>query len=584
MRTLWKILLPNQRRAAVLMFVLMLIGMALETLGVGLVIPVLALMTRGDIFSSQPAVAELFEMFGQPTQVQLVIAGMLLLAAMYAAKAVFLAFLAWKQATFVYSLEANLSHRLFAGYLGQPYTFHLQRNSAQLIQYAISEVNQVCRGAVKSTMILLAELLVLLGIGLLLLAIEPIGAILVMATLGITGLGFHKFSKVRLFIWGKARLHHEGMRIQHLQQGLGGVKDVKLLGRESDFLAHYALHNAEVARIYIRQNTLEALPRLWLEFLAVVGLAVLVLTMLAHGKPIESLVPTIGLFAAAAFRLMPSTNRVLTALQNLRYAFPVIDVIARELAFSANTQPLHLGNPVPLCHSLKLDGVSYTYADTSVPAIKDVNLEIFSGKSIGFIGGSGAGKSTLIDVILGLLAPSQGSVLVDGVDIQSGLRGWQDQIGYVAQNIYLTDDTLRRNIALGLSENQISDEAVNQAIHTAQLSEFVATLPDGINTIVGERGVRLSGGQRQRIGIARAIYHDPAVLVLDEATSSLDTATERGVMDAVYALHGQKTILIVAHRLTTVERCDLIVRLEHGEVVEVGPPRKVLSTSVVSNK
>lgn len=578
MQTLWSILLPNQRKAAFVMLALMLVGMVLETLGIGLVIPALTLMTQGDILSPQPDFARIVvEWLGSPTQAQLVMGGMLLLAIVYLVKAVFLAFLAWRQSTFVYGLEASLSQRLFTGYLRQPYTFHLQRNSAQLIQYSVNEVSQLSRGAVHSAMILFAELLVMTGIGVLLLVVEPVGAILVIATLGLTGFAFYKLSKARLMRWGRARQYHEGMRIQHLQQGLGGAKDVKLLGRESDFLASYAFHNEETAKVYIRQNTLEALPRLWLELLAVIGLVVLVISMLAQGKPIESVLPTLGLFAAAAFRLMPSTNRVLTTLQNLRYAFPVIEVIARELALLANAPSAASVEHLTLCRSLSIHNVSYTYSGATESALKNINLEVEIGKSVGFIGGSGAGKSTLIDVILGLLTPDQGRLTIDGKNINEVLRGWQNQIGYVPQTIYLTDDTLRRNIAFALSENQIDDLAIKRALEAAQLSEFIATLPDGLNTVVGERGVRLSGGQRQRIGIARALYHDPAVLVLDEATSSLDIATERDVMQAVNALHGEKTILIVAHRLSTVEHCDAIIHLERGEVVQVGSPKQLLN-------
>ncbi len=560
------------------MLALMLVGMVLETVGIGLVIPAIALMTQGDLLSHQPTVARIVvEWLGSPTQVQLVIGGLLLLVMVYLVKALFLAFLAWRQSIFVYGLEANLSHRLFSGYLRQPYTFHLQRNSAQLIQYSVNEVAQFSRGAVRSAMTLITELLVMIGIGTLLFVVEPVGAILVTATLGLTGFAFYKLSKGRLMHWGRARQYHERMRIQHLQQGLGGAKDVKLLGRESEFLASYAFHNEESAKVYIRQNTLEALPRLWLELLAVIGLVVLVISMLAQGKPVESLVPTLGLFAAAAFRLMPSTNRVLTTLQNLRYAFPVIEVIARELTLPASVPSTASVEQLSLCRSLNIHNVSYTYSGVGEPALKNINLKIEIGDSVGIIGGSGAGKSTLIDVILGLLAPEQGSVMIDGKDINEALRAWQNQIGYVPQTIFLTDDTLRRNIAFGLAEDQIDDCAVNKAIEAAQLSEFIASLPDGLNTVVGERGVRLSGGQRQRIGIARALYHDPAVLVLDEATSSLDIATERDVMQAVNALHGEKTILIVAHRLSTVVHCDSIARLERGEVVQVGSPKQLLN-------
>ena len=231
----------------------------------------------------------------------------------------------------------------------------------------------------------------------------------------------------------------------------------------------------------------------------------------------------------------------------------------------------------PFRATLELSQITYSYPGAAEPALKDLSLTIQRGESVGFIGASGAGKSTLVDILLGLLTPDTGEVRVDGKDIQENLRNWQDQIGYVPQSIYLTDDTLRCNVAFGLTDEQIDDEAVQRAIQAAQLEEFVASLPEGLETIVGEHGVRLSGGQRQRIGIARALYHDPVVLVLDEATSALDAVTERDVMQAVYALHGDKTLLIVAHRLSTVAHCDKLVRLEEGRVVEEGDARVMLA-------
>jgi ABC-type multidrug transport system fused ATPase/permease subunit len=500
---------------------------------------------------------------------------MIILVGVYAIKTHFLAFLAWKQSRFAYGFQASLSQRLFACYLRQPYTFHLQRNSAQLIRNVTGEAS-ILANVTQSAMTLLAEILVLIGIGALLLFIEPLGAILVATTLSLAGWGFYRLTRARVLHWGKARRHHEGLRIQHLKQGLGGAKDVKLLGREDDFLSQYDQHNTGSARMGQRQSALLQLPRLWLELLAVVGLAGLVLVMIGQGKPLGILLPTLGLFAAAAFRLIPSVNRVLSATQNMRYGLPVIDNLQGELRLLDNVRAPEPGPPLPFKHELKLDNISFHYPSAEASALQDISLSILRGSSVGFIGGSGAGKSTLVDIILGLLTPDGGAVRVDGIDIQTNLRGWQDQIGYVPQSIFLTDDSLRRNVAFGLPNNQIDEDAVWRAIRAAQLEEFVKSLPEEMDTVVGERGIRLSGGQRQRIGIARALYHDPSVLVLDEATSSLDTATERGVMDAVQAFHGDKTIIIVAHRLSTVAYCDRLFRLEHGRIAEEGKTSQVL--------
>ncbi|MBA2686662.1 MAG: ABC transporter ATP-binding protein [Gemmatimonadaceae bacterium] len=553
----------------------MIIGMILEMAGVGLVIPLLVLLSRGDIATQYPFTAPFLRALGNPDPERLIVYGMAILVAVTGIKVVFLAFLAWVQARFVFGLQADLSQRLFAGYLRQPYTFHLQRNTAQLIRNTMSQASGAT-AVFSSSLVLTTEVLVLFGITILLMIFEPLGSILVVTTLGAAGSAFSRYTKRHLLRWGDAAQLHEGMRIQHLQQGLGGAKDVKLLGREDDFLAQYRFHNDGSARIGWIHATLSALPRLWLELLAAIGLATLVLVMVWQRKPASAFLPVLGLFTAAAFRLMPSVNRVLTSSQQIRFWSPVVDSLASEFQLLSGAVPPRSSPPLPFKHQLSLEGIGFTYPGSEGEVLSDVSIAIESGTSVGFIGGSGAGKSTLVDIILGLLPPQHGAVRVDGVDIASNLRGWQDQIGYVPQSIYLTDDTLRRNVAFGLPEGQIDDEAVHRALGAAQLTEFIADLPEGVETRVGERGIRLSGGQQQRIGIARALYHDPPVLVLDEATSSLDGATERGVIAAVRALEGSKTILIVAHRISTVEHCSHLFRLEHGRIVEKGETSRVL--------
>jgi ABC-type multidrug transport system fused ATPase/permease subunit len=576
-KKLLAVLDPAQRRAAWVLLFFMLIGMFCETLGVGLIIPALALMTEADLAGRYPQIAPVLEALGHPDRATLIIGGMLALVGVYVVKAMILVFLSWKQARFVFGLQESLSQRLFTGYLRRPYTFHLQRNSAQLIRNITGEVGNFTSVA-QTSLLLLTESLVMFGVAVLLFFIEPIGSFLIIITLGFSSFLFNRFTRLRLTTWGLARQHHEGMRIQHLQQGLGGAKDVKLLGREDDFLNQYAVHNQGSARVGCLQSVVQSLPRLWLELLGIMGLATLVLVMLAQNKPFEALVPTVGLFAAAAFRLIPSVNRALNSIQNLRYMLPVINVIHAEITMLAeDAVSAKKKTPLPLGKNLQLCDLAYTYPNAPVEAVSSVTLTIPCGASVGFVGGSGAGKSTLVDVVLGLLTPTKGQVLVDGVDIQSNLRGWQDQIGYVPQSIYLTDDTLRRNVAFGLAEDKINDQAVKTAVHAAQLDDFVAELPKGLETEVGERGIRLSGGQRQRIGIARALYHDPAVLVLDEATSALDTETERGVMQSVTALKGQKTVIIVAHRTTTVQHCDKLYRLEQGRIIAEGTPNEILA-------
>ncbi|OGT12116.1 MAG: ATPase [Gallionellales bacterium RIFCSPHIGHO2_02_FULL_57_16] len=569
---IWSLLTSAERRRALVLLGLMFIGMVLETLGVGMVIPALGLLTHSDVVRNFPLLPSVIQTLGNPSQKTLIIGGMLLLVGVYLVKTLFLAFLSWWQTRFVYDAQAQLSQRLFTVYLHQPYTFHLQRNSAQLIRNVISEVSLFAGNGLMSGILLLSELLVLLGLCSLLFIVEPLGTVIVLSVLGPAAWVFYRLTRSNVARWGAARQYHEGLRIQHLQEGLGGAKDVKLLGREIEFLSKYDWHNVQSARMGQLQTTMQQLPRLWLEFLAVSGLAIMVISMLTQGRTLESVVPTLGMFAAAAFRLMPSVNRVLGSMQALRFVQPVIDSLYTEIKLVSPEVISTVSPRYVFQVALELSHITYSYPNAVQPALKDASLVIQSGESVGFIGTSGAGKSTLVDILLGLLTPDVGTVRIDGKDIQENLRNWQDQVGYVPQTIYLTDDTLRRNVAFGLPDEEIDETAVHRAIKAAQLEDFLANLPDGLETLVGERGVRLSGGQRQRIGIARALYHDPALLVLDEATSSLDTATEHDVMQAVRALQGTKTIIIIAHRLSTVAHCDRLYRLERGRGVEEGAP------------
>lgn len=577
-RKILGILTTEERKRGLVLLCLMIIGMALETLGIGLFIPAISLLMQDDLATRYPVVAPILARLGNPSQQSIIMGAMLILVGIYLIRTIYLAFLAWWQTRFAFSVQRRLSQQLFVTYLSQPYTFHLQRNSAQMINNATGEVGIFTYKTLLPSMLLITESLVLLGVGGLLLVVEPVGAVIVALVLGIASWGFHRATRGRVARWGVARQFHEGKRIQHLQQGLGGVKDVKLLGRESDFLEQYSIHNTRSAHVGERQITLQQIPRLWLELLAVTGMALLIMSMLAQGREMVHIIPTLGLFAIAAFRLMPSMTRILGAVQALRFGMPVINTLRDELSLVESKLPkTNSSDALALQQEIRLSDVVYTYAGTAKPALHGLTLSIKKGESVGFIGSSGAGKSTLVDILLGLLQPDAGEVSVDGCDIRRNMRGWQDQIGYVPQSIYLTDDSLRRNVAFGLPAELIDDAAVLRALRAAQLEEFVGGLPEGLDTVVGERGVRLSGGQRQRIGIARALYHDPQVLVLDEATSSLDTNTEHEVMQAVGSLHGSKTIVIVAHRLSTVEHCDRLYRLEHGRVVAEGAPAVMLA-------
>ena len=305
--------------------------------------------------------------------------------------------------------------------------------------------------------------------------------------------------------------------------------------------------------------------------MVVTCLSILLFLMLMGGQSINAIIPTLGLFAAASFRLMPSANKILGNIQELRYAKPVVDTSYEEInKISDRKINDQLNGNLNFKKYINIEEIHHTYEGTSKKTLDKININIPFGTLVGFVGESGSGKSTLIDIILGLLSPTKGSIKVDNIDIKENLRGWQNQIGYVPQEIFLTDDTLRRNVAFAIPDDKISNQSVDEAIKNANLDEFVRSLPKGLETMVGERGVRLSGGQRQRIGIARALYHKPNILVLDEATSSLDTDTEKEIMEGIFKLKKNKTVLIVAHRLSTVSICDELFKLDKGKIIQKG--------------
>ena len=565
-KKVWRLLSSNRRRGALRLWCFMVVGMMFELVGVGLVVPVMAiLLDPSDLASRSPLFQHYLDMMGNPERLHLVMIVMGTLFSAYLIKNLYLVFLAWQQTRYVYSLQAELSTKLFTTYLRQPYVFHLQRNSALLIRNIQGEMNMLINGIFSPSMQIFAEGLVIIGLGALLLYVAPIGTLIVFLVVGSFARLFQYVTKAALSSWGQLRIFHEGIRIRQLQQGLGGIKDVKLLGRESDFISLYSKSTLQSTQMNQKQSALQQVPRLFLELLAIFGLSILMVTLTWQGESAANIIPTLALFAAVAFRLMPSVNRIMAALQQLRFGYPALNLLYRELNLSNEISKNHTDqSEITFQDEVRLDSISFLYPSAEKPVLEAVSLSIKKGESVGFIGPSGSGKSTLIDILLGLLEPSSGNIHADGVDIRNNMSSWQKQIGYVPQTIFLTDDTLRRNIAFGLAEDQIDNQAVEHALKAAQLESFIKDLPEGINTIVGERGVRLSGGQRQRIGIARALYHNPTVLVLDEATSALDSATESDVIKSINALHGTKTIVMIAHRLSTVEGCDRIYRLENG--------------------
>lgn len=567
-RKTWAILEPSQRRRAIWLTVLMTIGMLLEMVGIGIIVPALTILSGG-LAHNSAAFLRLRETLGNPTNPQLIALGLVALLGLYIVKTAFSVFLVWTQARFVANVQTSLAGRLFSRYLCQPWTFHLQRNSASMINSVVGEVGAFAN-VLNSLLMFATDGLIVTGIVLMLLIIEPIGALGVALVLGTATWLFLFLMQQRLVSWGSRRRTHDIQRTKLLQQGLAGAKEVKLAGCESRFIDDFTTEAAAGARMQSRLMAAQQLPRLWYELMAVAALTLLGVVLALQDSSTSALVSRIGLFAVAAFRVLPSLNRMMLTWQSVRFFDTTIASLWSELQIPLVPPPRDQAERLDCSTGIVVEDVVFRYPGAATPALDTVRLRVGHGQSVGIIGNSGAGKSTLVDILLGLLTPEQGAVRVGGQDIHSCLRAWQRCVGYVPQTIYLMDDSIRRNVAFGVADSEIDDIAVARALAAAQLAEFVESLPHAEETLVGERGVRLSGGQRQRVGIARALYHDPPVLVLDEATSALDTATEKEVMAAVNNLHGSKTLVIIAHRLSTVANCDEIIKLEAGRVVKAG--------------
>jgi len=573
-KIVWKLFTNSDRIAFTRIVVMVIIGMFLETISLGIVVPIIGILTQDDYQQKYPFIVDIF---GNLSREELISAVMVAMVLIYIVRSLFLFWSLWIQKGFSASVSGRLSQSLFSTYLRQPYMFHLQRNSSTLMRNAKNATAIVTCG-VDPFLVLLTDGLVAIAMFALLIAVEPVGTLAVLLVFGLSTFVFQRTTRRRIDNWGYQVDYHETKILQHLQEGFGGAKDVKVLGRENEFLSQHEKHLGESIRINRIYNVILTLPRSFMEIITIVGLCLLVVSMVVRGRELADIVPILGLFAAAAFRVMPSINRLLMATQTLIFNRSIIASVYQDFLLDS-PDSLTVNSNTKFASQLELMDVSFQYPTAATASLQNVSLVVKRGEAVGFVGPSGAGKSTLVDVILGLFAPTSGVVKVDGQDVQQNLRNWQNQIGYVPQAIYLTDDTLRRNVAFGLNDENIDDNLVRDAIRLAQLEDFVATLPEKLDTVVGERGVRLSGGQRQRIGIARALYHNPSVLVLDEATSSLDTPTEHGVMQAVQALQGSKTVLIVAHRLSTVEYCDRLYKIENARITEEGTFDEVVQRS-----
>lgn len=580
-------LVPSrERRAAYLLLVMILIMALLDMVGIASIMPLLSVLASPNVLEKNHFLASIYDSIGfNNTGEFLYFLGAVVFVFLVVSIA-FKAITVYCILRFTHLRSYLLSKRLVMGYLHQPYEWFLSRHSASLGKTVLSEVEQVTQGAMIPMMQLIAQGAVAVALIFLLFVVNPGLAFASAAALCSAYALIYVLLRRYLMRIGIDRVHANEQRFKIVQESFVGIKDVKIRGLEPEILKQFEAPARRYAQYQAVSQAVSYVPRYLLEAIAFGGILIVVLYLMRDPAGLQGALPLIGLYAFAGYRLLPALQQVYAQLVNLRYAKPALDALYTDVQMigmggGQKQQPLS-ATPMGLRSNIKLVRVKYRYPKAERPAIDDLDLQIAANTTVGIVGGSGCGKSTTVDLILGLLSPQKGELLVDGTAIGSeNVRAWQKCVGYVPQHIHLVDATIAENIAFGIPFEMIDWKAIEDAARIANLHDFIEDdLPAGYQTSVGESGIRLSGGQRQRLGIARSLYSKPELLIFDEATSALDNLTEQAVMDAVHNLSHKKTIIIIAHRLSTVRACDLIHIMDRGRVEASGSYEYLQNNSV----
>ncbi|MCS3858280.1 ATP-binding cassette subfamily C protein [Salinibacter ruber] len=562
-----------------ILFVAVLLMASLQVASVASIMPFLSVASDPSIIQENEYLRWAYATFGFDDDRSFLIAlGLGALLALVVSN-VFIILTRWAMERYSWGRNHSLSRRLLRSYLYRPYEYFLTRNSSELGKNILEEVKEVTDQMLKPTLRGVAKAVVALFIVGFLVYFDPVVALMVTVVLGAAYGAIYLVVRSQLDERGEARVEANTKRYQFVGEAFGGIKEVKIQGKEEAFLNLYDDPSERYARNQALYRVIKKAPRYIIEMVAFGGIILIAVYLIAVRESLQQVIPVLGLYAFAGYRLLPALQEAFHGLASARFNIAALTKLHRDLKGLAEARSSASGGadgtaapPLLLEEELALREVSYTYPDADRPAIKNLSLAIPARSMVGFVGKTGSGKTTAVDLALGLLRPQEGEITIDGTPLRANnLRRWQQTLGYVPQHIYLSDDTVARNIAFGVPRDQIDMETVREAARRAHILDYVEQdLPNRWETVVGERGVKLSGGQRQRIGIARALYHDPSVLVFDEATSALDQSTEAGVMEAIYDLEGEQTILIISHRLSTVQRADNIFMLEEGRKVGEG--------------
>jgi ATP-binding cassette, subfamily B, bacterial PglK len=583
---LYEIFTPRERMQTGLLFIASLITAFAQAFGIASIFPFINVVMKPESIQQNKWLSLLYERAGFTTINSFILFLGIAVFLIVVLSSMISAVTTWGKTKFVLGKNHTLSRRLLGVYLSQPYEFFLQKNTNELGKNVLSEINQLTSQLLISIFdILINGLMVIVIIAMLFLVdvTVTLGAIIFLG--GSYGL-INYLIKKRLEKSGRERLKANKERFRMANEALSSIKTTKVMGIESFFLKNYSFHSSKFARHNIFAHVAGELPRYILEAIAFGGIIFFIIFMIARGESVVDFIPLLGLYAFAAYRMMPALHRFFNSLTKVYYNTAIVDKIYEDMIEiqhkkQSSVSSKQIKKEINFQKAIKLKDIRFCYTDNSFDVISKINLTIPKNSFIGFAGATGCGKTTLVDIILGLLTPQSGQIIVDNTPInQENIQSWQQKIGYVPQEIYLSDDSVRKNIAFGVSDKDIDDKQVKLAARIAALDAFIENeLPRKYNTIIGERGIRLSGGQRQRIGLARALYRNPEILVLDEATSSLDGATEEAVLKAIHHAAEARTVIMIAHRLNTLKDCDQIYIMEKGRIIGQGNYEELLKQS-----
>ncbi len=574
-KKLMKLMNKSQKRQMVGLLIRMLIGAILEAVSIGLVIPVVSvIMTPGSMEKygqKYPIIDKFYDVFHITTEKQLTVIVMLALILAFVGKNLFLFFQQKSMYHFVYTNQFYTAQRLLKSYIKKDYEYFLNADTATIQRSIAADVNNMY-GLILALLQVISECIVFLILGVVLFVMDPLMTVVIASLLVITLVIIKKVIKPIMNRTGKENQDFGAAMYQWISQAVCGIKEVKVAGKEQYFINEYMKQGRGFVNAMERLNLFSSTPKLLIETVCIAGMVAYMLILVLGNVDVSSMLSVLAAFATAAVRLMPSASRINNQLTQMAYCEPFFMNVSDNLVEDISEENVDMSyakeasQKLPVTKEISLKDITYAYPNTEKLIFDKADLTIKVGTSIGIVGGSGAGKTTIVDILLGLLNLKGGTIEADGVNVMEHYREWLKNIGYIPQMITLLNADIRQNVAFGVPEEEIDEERLWHALKEAQLDEFVKSLPEGVHTGIGERGIRISGGQRQRIGIARALYNDPELLILDEATSALDNETEAAIMDAINRLHGKKTLVIIAHRLQTIEKCDMVYRVENGKI------------------